>query len=289
MREHSLRPIGTAVWAACASKLYICVFFLCVASLTSLRAQTLPLSHGERVDYDLYFKWGLIMSKAGLATLSVKESEYQGAPSWHYNLLFRSAGVIEKVFRMRDTMDCHYSKEPRLLFSSKRTNEGDYYLVDNLQFEYQGSGRIDIHSHRHTLKETKIDTMLMAKGRVFDMLGATMYLRSLDWNKMKSGESFPFQVAIGRERINISFRYTGQQIVERSETLKYRTRHFYIDIYDDAFTQSKEAAEIWIGDDENHIPIKIRAKLKIGAAEVYYKSSKGLRYPLTSRVEIKRR
>ena len=42
-------------------------------------------------------------------------------------------------------------------------------------------------------------------------------------------------------------------------------------------------------DDENHIPIKIRAKLKIGAAEVYYKSSKGLRYPLTSRVEIKRR
>ena len=31
------------------------------------------------------------------------------------------------------------------------------------------------------------------------------------------------------------------------------------------------------------------AKLKIGAAEVYYKSSKGLRYPLTSRVEIKRR
>ena len=97
MREHSLRPIGTAVWAACASKLYICVFFLCVASLTSLRAQTLPLSHGERVDYDLYFKWGLIMSKAGLATLSVKESEYQGAPSWHYNLLFRSAGVIEKV------------------------------------------------------------------------------------------------------------------------------------------------------------------------------------------------
>lgn len=74
-------------------------------------------------------------------------------------------------------------------------------------------------------------------------------------------------MAIGRERINISFRYTGQQIVERSETLKYRTRHFYIDIYDDAFTQSKEAAEIWIGDDENHIPIKIRAKLKIGAVK----------------------
>ena len=99
----------------------------------------------------------------------------------------------------------------------------------------------------------------------------------------------PAALASDSGSVNISFRYTGQQIVERNETLKYRTRHFYIDIYDDAFTQSKEAAEIWIGDDENHIPIKIRAKLKIGAAEVYYKSSKGLRYPLTSRVEIRKR
>lgn len=110
MREHSLRLEGTAAWAICVSKLYICVFFVCVASLTSLRAQTLPLFHGERVDYDLYFKWGLIMSKAGLATLSVEDSEYQGASAWRYNLLFRSAGVIEKVFSMRDTMDCYYSK-----------------------------------------------------------------------------------------------------------------------------------------------------------------------------------
>ena len=250
MREHSLRPIGTAVWAACASKLYICVFFLCVASLTSLRAQTLPLSHGERVDYDLYFKWGLIMSKAGLATLSVKESEYQGAPSWHYNLLFRSAGVIEKVFRMRDTMDCHYSKEPRLLFSSKRTNEGDYYLVD--------------------------------------MLGATMYLRSLDWRTMSYGAEFPFMIAIGRELVNARFRYTGQQIVEHKEA-KFRTRHFYIDIYDEAFSQAKEAAEVWIGDDENHIPVKIRAKLKIGAAEVYYKDSYNLRAPLTCRIVVQKK
>ena len=89
--------------------------------------------------------------------------------------------------------------------------------------------------------------------------------------------------------MNISFRYTGQKIVEREDYLKYRTRHFYIDIYDEAFTQSKAAAEIWVGDDENHIPIKIRAKLKIGAAEVYYKNSQGLRYPFTSRVEMKRK
>ena len=114
----------------------------------------------------------------------------------------------------------------------------------------------------------------MAKGRVFDMLGATMYLRSLDWRTMSYGAEFPFMIAIGRELVNARFRYT---------------RHFYIDIYDEAFSQAKEAAEVWIGDDENHIPVKIRAKLKIGAAEVYYKDSYNLRAPLTCRIVVQKK
>ena len=93
---------------------------------------------------------------------------------------------------------------------------------------------------------------------------------------------------VGRELVNARFRYTGQQIVEHKEA-KFRTRHFYIDIYDEAFSQAKEAAEVWIGDDENHIPVKIRAKLKIGAAEVYYKDSYNLRAPLTCRIVVQKK
>lgn len=259
MKEDSLRLTGTAVWAVCACRRYLLALLLCVASLARLGAQeVLPLSHGERVDYELYFKWGLIFSKAGLATLSVQETVYQGDPAWRYGLLFRSGGAIEKIFRMRDTLDCYYSKEPRLLFSSKRSDEGDYYQVDELRFTYPLRGETEIRSLRYTPTRTKIDTTLIASEElVFDMLGATMYLRSLDWQTMRYGAEFPFVIAIGRDLVNARFRYTGQRIVEHKEA-KYRTRHFYIDIYDEAFTQAKEAAEVWIGDDENHIPVKIR-------------------------------
>ena len=98
------------------------------------------------------------------------------------------------------------------------------------------------------------------------MLSATMYLRSLDWSRLQMGDERPFLIAVGRDVVHAAFRYEGQQVIER-EGVKYRTRHFYVDVYDEAFTQSKAAGEVWIGDDENHIPIKIRAKLKIGAAE----------------------
>ena len=100
------------------------------------------------------------------------------------------------------------------------------------------------------------------------MLAATMYLRALDWERMTIGSEYPFRVAIGRDLVNSAFRYAGQQVIEyKGKT--YRTHHFYIDVYDEAFTQSKAAGEAWIDDDSNRIPVKLRAKLKIGAAEAY--------------------
>ncbi|MDO4755127.1 MAG: DUF3108 domain-containing protein [Parabacteroides sp.] len=268
--------------------LLIYSFLLC---MITVKAQEIPVlqrfAPGEEVQYELYFKLGILMPRAGLATLSIQDTKYENQPAYLYRLLFQTSGIIERIYKMRDTIDCHFSPDMLLLQSEKRVNENDYYLVDNLRFSYD-KDQIKARSHRYTLTQTKIDTLLVAEEPyMFDMLAATLYLRSLDWHKMKSGDRFPFQVAIGRDIVNISFRYTGQQIVEQSDEIKYRTRHFYIDIYDEAFTQSKAAAEVWIGDDENHLPIKIRAKLKIGAAEVHYKTSKGLRYPLSSQVEIK--
>lgn len=269
------------------------ILCLLLVSIFSSKAQEIPVKNrfnpGEEVQYELYFKWGLLMPRAGQAILSINEATYDNKLGYHYRLLFHTSGIFEKIYKMRDTIDCHFSPDMLLLRSEKRVNENDYYLIDDLRFSYKEDS-ISVHSHRYTPTRTKIDTTLIADGpHLYDMLGATLYLRSLDWSTMEKGDSFPFQVAIGRDCINISFRYTGQQIVERSETLKYSTRHFYVDIYDEAFSQSKEAAEIWIGDDENHIPVKIRAKLKIGAAEVYYKESNGLHHPFTSQVKIKRK
>ena len=284
--------VRPAQWVECGSKLlFILTFllFLCLTEVVYAQCSAVGnvLHHGERVDYDLYFKWGILMPKAGLATLSVEDVTYESEAAWRYQLLFRTKGVIEKVYKMRDTMDCYFShRDARLLFSTKHSNEKDYYQIDDLKFSYPSKERVDVHSLRYNPTRTKIDTLLTDAPCVFDMLGATMYLRSIAWDQISRGDEFPFHVAIGRDMVNARFRSTGQQIVEHGD-VKYRTRHFYIDIFDDAFTQSKAAAEVWIGDDENHLPIKIRAKLKIGAAEVYYNSGYNLREPLTCRFEMK--
>jgi hypothetical protein len=208
---------------------------------------------------------------------------YENSPVWHYQILMHTAGIAEKFYKVRDTIDNYYTKEhPRLLYSSKRTNEGGYYQIDNITFFHE-NGKTSAHSFRRSTSSVKIDTMLYAQECLYDILGTTVHLRGLNRKNLQKGQEFLLQVAMGSNLINVSYRYEGQQIVERGN-VKYSTRLFYIDIYDEAFTSSKESAEIWLGDDNNQIPVRIRAKLRIGAMEAYYNSSSGLRYPLTSRV-----
>jgi hypothetical protein len=243
--------------------------------------------HGEQLSYDLYFKWGILMPKAGQAHFTVRNTSYRQSPAWEHKLLFNTSGMFDKIFKMRDTLTTYYSPTCDILFSSKRTDEGGYYLVDEMAFTRQASRQeVAVHSQRYSRTGMKIDTTLVLEGCFYDMMSSVMFLRSIDWKKLKLKDELPFRIVVGRDVVNVSFRYTGQAIVEPSPQVKYRTHHFFIDVYDPAFEQSKEAAEVWMGDDANHLPIRVRAKLTIGAAEIYFNRASNLKHPFTSRTLI---
>ncbi|MDL2255575.1 DUF3108 domain-containing protein [Parabacteroides sp. OttesenSCG-928-G06] len=290
MKEEVNRRRATQVVEGCRSKIALSLFFIFFLGAINLsQGQCLQdarvLTPGEKVQFDVYFKWGILMTKGGGASITVREGSYEGAPAWNNELLLWTTGMIDKVFSIRDTIENHITKEnQRLLFSTKRSDEGGYYQIDNLTYSYKGE-ETHVHAFRRNRTRIKADTTLIGGNCTLDILGALFYARSFDWNQMELSQQYHLQVAMGKTVIPISYRYEGQRIVER-DNIKYSTRYFIIDIFDDAFTQSKEAMEIWIGDDPNHLPVKVRAKLKLGAMEAYYNSSENLRYPLTCRIEV---
>jgi hypothetical protein len=265
------------------------VLFCCLFLPAEMKAQYLPLAMtlnaGENVTYDVYFKWGILMSRAGEGQLTFSPSMYKGKRASKYRLTFRTSKFFDSIYKMRDTIECYYSPDYALLYSSKHTNEGGYYLIDELTFSYREQEQTCVHSRRYTPEKVKIDTLLsVTSGYAFDMLGTLFFLRTLDWKHLKAGDVFPSTVVTGKDLIQVSYRYTGDEVVER-DGISYRTHHFFIDIYDSAFSQSKSAAEVWVGNDGNHLPIKVRSKLKIGYAEIHYKTSGQLKAPLSSRME----
>lgn len=248
------------------------------------RFENKPFTTGEKVDYVLYFKWGILMPKAGQASIDFLKTNENNIPGYSYRLLFRTTGMFESIYKMRDTLASFHDENMTLIRSGKHSNEGGYYSIDRITFSYQNE-EVSAHSLRYTPTRVRIDTILTAEGCTFDMMSSLLYLRSLDYKKLKNGDRFSFKSMIGRDVVNVGFHYRGQEILER-DNAKFKTLHFTMDIYDEVFEESESAAEIWIGDDENRIPIRLRAKLKIGAAEAYYTSSSGLKYPLTCRIQM---
>lgn len=242
-------------------------------------------SPGEKIYFDVYFKWGILMPKAGTAVMSIDDVSFRGKNALRQELTFRTTGIIERAFSMRDTINTYYTPQLLPLFYEKHALEDGYYVVDEMDFIYK-DGKTYIPTKRYDRHRTKIDTTHVVDGCMFDILGITMYLRALNMENVEIGDEFPASFVMGRDVVQIKYRYAGQSIVERGESLKYKTLKFDMDVYDEAVTQTKNAFEIWISDDENHIPIKVRAKLKIGAAEAYFKKVTGNRYPLTSEIRI---
>lgn len=239
-------------------------------------------SDKETINYEVYFKWGILMPKAGTASAVMHKSTYNNETAWKYQLLAHSSGMVDKFFSVRDTVDTYFSyTKPSVLFSEKRTNEGGYYQLDRLTFLTKDN-KPAVQSFRRSVSAVKIDSLMYGEHCIYDMLGALTFIRAIDWKNMQMGDEVFSNVAMGKDMIKVCYRYRGQQILERGGA-KYKTRFFVLDVYDESFTQSKESVEVWIGDDENHIPIKIRAKLKIGAAEAYYQSSANLKHPLSCR------
>ncbi|MDR0835587.1 MAG: DUF3108 domain-containing protein [Tannerella sp.] len=243
------------------------------------------LKSGEKVNFDLYFKWGVVMARAGDATISYSNNNTVPDATSRYRLTFKTAKFFDGIFKMRDTLDTYFNDNYQLIYSRKGSDEGGYYLIDEMRFKHEAEAT-EIYSKRYTPTKVKIDTTITATGEVVDMLGAIFLLRGLDRKQLQSGDTYSFMVAVGNDFVKVTFVYQNQSIVER-ENVKYNTRYFKIDIQDEAFASTKTSAEVWVGDDDNFLPVKVRSKLKIGYAEIYYKNSTGLANPLNCRFEMK--
>jgi hypothetical protein len=213
-----------------------------MAKAQAYRPEVMSLRQGEETIYETYFKWGILMPRAGEARLSFGTTG-NATNSSHYRMCFATTRFFDAIYKMRDTLNCYYAPDFSLLSAVKHSDEGGYLLTDELTFSYSGSHTV-VRSHRYTPTATKIDTSLVSSsGHVFDMFGIVFYLRTLDWNKLKTGDLVTPKVAIGRDLVRIVCRYRGRAVVER-EQRKYRTHRFTVEIYDEAFEQAKSATNL---------------------------------------------
>lgn len=255
---------------------------------TIIQAQDFPFKNGEVIHYDIKYKYGLVTMKGGTANYKINVSEFEGKQTIKSVLDFKTTSFFDKIYKIRDTLISHASI-PHLdpIYHFRSVNEGgSYSFLEEMRTLQYSDAYTEVSILRTRGEEIMVDTIISSDHAGYDLLNVFLFIRNLDYQNLSTEETRHLATFLGRRKVNIILRYEGQTIIEKSETHKFKALKFAIDVTDDVFTESSNALEVWISDDMNRIPLKMKAKLKIGAAEADMTSHQNLKYPLNSEIKI---
>lgn len=232
---------------------------------------------GEEMTYDLYFKYGLINTKAGISTLKTTAEKYDGKDALKMTLTAKSTGTVKKVFNLSDTLSCYMTKDLVPLAYFKNAEEGKDFTQEKVRYTYNSNG-ISINAVRYKNGEFKFDETLTSKSCIYDMMSVVYYARTLNYSTMKKGDTSKIDFISGKKKVNMIIEYEGIDKVDANDNRKYDCIKLTLSIMDDAFSDKKEAMKVYITNDSNRMPIRLDSKLNIGSTRAVLKSYKGNRY-----------
>ncbi|WP_029906915.1 DUF3108 domain-containing protein [Prevotella sp. 10(H)] len=234
---------------------------------------------GEEMTYDLYFKYGLIHTKAGFSTLKTVAERYDNIDALKMTLHAQSTGTVRKLFSLSDTLSCYMTKDLVPLAYIKNAAEGKDYTKERVKYTYSGDN-ISINAVRYKNGDFKFDETLTSQTCMYDMMSVVFYARTLDFSAMKNGQTTKVDFISGKKKVSMIIAYEGVETVEANDDKKYSCIKLTLSIMDDAFSDMKEAMKVYITNDNNRMPVRLDSKLNIGSTRAILKSYKGNKYPI---------
>lgn len=234
-----------------------------VASKTNNTAWKL----GEVVKYRVHY--GII--NAGIIEMEVEPQlkELAKREVYHLHGRGRSVSGFDWFFKVRDHFESYVDREALVpLRFTKQMQEGGYKDHDVAYFN---------HVNLKVVSNKK--GTVQAKPGVQDLLSAIYYARNLDVSKAKFGDEFPVSIYLDGEIHDLKIKYIGKEIID-TDLGKVRAIKIIPMVVADRVFKEKEGLTLWVSDDDNKLPLRVKAELAVGSLKVDITKHSGLRHPL---------
>ena len=222
---------------------------------------------GEKLDYDIYYNWGLIWIKAGEFTSSVSTKTLGNTQIYWFSLKGNGLKSHDWIYKFSDHIQS-YADIPsfRPLWAENKMLNDDSESLENYTIDVS-KGKI--YSINKTDKlPIRRDTIKFTKN-FFDISSASYYLRSMDFSQLKLNEKIDYSVICDRAFYPLYIRYLGkEQIILHNNKLYNCLKLSLMVIKGDVF-DGGEAVTVWITNDETHTPVQFEAKILVGSIKAY--------------------
>ncbi len=251
-------------------KNYILLFFIIFFFTTiSSQEKTVVFKSGEWLKYKMNYSGFL---RAGTAILEVEEKDFNGKKVFHSTGSGWTSGPVKWFFEVKDKYESYFDKDTVKPYVFKRKiNEGGYKKHRITSFNYDSK---KAYIQDFTLQK---DTSV-AFYNVQDMLSSFYYLRNRDVKNMKKGEEIAIDMFMDSQVYPFKLRFLGRETLKtKFGTLK--TMIFRPLVQSGRVFKAQESVTLWITDDANKIPVKLKADLAVGSLRAELEAYKGLANP----------
>ena len=249
-------------------KLVLIILALTVLSFDSQKEDAFDT--GEYFKFRIHY--GIV--NAGYATVEVKDATINNKKVFHVVGKGYTTGLSRFFFKVVDVYESYIDKDSGNPYQFVRKIDEGGYTKNQEGFFNQGSNRVTVKDYKN-----KTEKVFVISKNTQDILSTFYYLRnhpSID--KIKAGESIEIDMFFDDETTKFKLKFVGRENI----TTKFGVVSAMIFkplVQSGRVFKEKESLTVWISDDDNRLPIRIKADLAVGSIKADLDAFKGLKAP----------
>ena len=249
-------------------KLIILLLFITTVSFTSKKNDAFAV--GEWFKFRIHY--GLV--NAGYATMEVRDATVNGKKVFHVVGRGYTSGMSRIFFKVDDLYESYIDKTTGNPYQYIRNIDEGGYTKNQQGFFNQSENKVLVKDYKHKTEKT-----LSITRNTQDILSSFYYLRNYpNIDKIKPGESVAIDMFFDDETTKFRLKFLGREKI-RTKFGMVQTMIFRPLVQSGRVFKEEESLTIWISDDDNKLPLRIKASLAVGSLKADLEAFKGLKYP----------
>lgn len=237
----------------------------------SLKAQdpSQAFESGEWLKFRIHY--GFL--NASYATLQVNSVKYKDKPVFHVVGRGKTTGFASIFFKVDDTYESYFDRKTGQPYKFvRKIDEGGYIKDIDIEFDYKKKQAV--------LNDKRLKKKLnfSISDNIQDLISAFYFLRNnYDPKELVKGESIDLSMLYDDEGIfKFRLQYLGTEVLKtrfgKVECLKFKPY-----VQSGRVFKEQESLTLWVSNDRNRIPVRIKADLAVGSLKADLDGYNGLK------------
>lgn len=223
-----------------------------------------PFSNGELLTYDVRYNFGPIWIDVGTLELTTDTIVHNSLKSFNFTSESKTKENWKWLYEVSSSYDVISSQTTlKPAQYNQSTKYGGHQRTYNYSFK-KDSIHLAIAKDEEIISKTIRNDSL-----IFDGLSAIYYARTIEFNKLNSGDSIEINILHGDELLNQKIVFEGIVDLKNDEDEVFECFKFSSLIKNNSIISDKQPAQVWVTTDKERLPLKISAEIIVGSVNIY--------------------